>query len=57
MKISELVRLLEKAKEEYGDVSIYFEKDGGYCQAEISSLYDYCGEPVLSSYRGEDENF
>ena len=54
MKISELIRLLEKAKEEYGDVPIYFDKDGGYCQSEISSLYDYCGEPVLSSYRGED---
>ena len=54
MKISELIRLLEKAKEEYGDVPIYFEKDGGYCQSEISSLYDYCGEPVLSSYGGED---
>ena len=56
MKISELIQLLEKAKEEYGDAPIYFDKNGEYCQAEISSLYDYCGEPVLSSYR-EDENF
>ena len=57
MKISEIIQLLEKAKEAYGDVPIYFEKDGDYCLAEFGSLYDYCGEPVLSSYRGEDENF
>ena len=50
MKISELIQLLEKAKEEYGDVPIYFEKDGAYCQADISSLYEVDGELILSSY-------
>ena len=50
MKISELIQLLEKAKEEYGDVPIYFEKDGDYCQADISSLYEVHGELILSSH-------
>ena len=50
MKISELVQLLEKAKEEYGDVPIYFDKDGAYCQAEINSLYEIHGELILSSH-------
>ena len=47
MKISELQELLEKAKEEYGDVEVVYYDCGRYNSVSDSSTFSLRGETVL----------
>lgn len=47
MKISELQELLEKAKEEHGDIDVVYYDAGRYHYIFNGNMFHYKGEPVL----------